>query len=112
MKLLPKSQVLQRVNEKRRFEIEDGVQLAKKIDALREAYAEEEQKLYKFRTETMKIVHKEIDVLIQDRDDLKREVEIYKHDIEYYKGIAEAEAQKKGIKPKKRASPIAKKSKN
>lgn len=70
-RLLDKRTVNASLAQERKQQIEAGVDLAKKIDALRLTLLEEQEKLERFRTETVRIVQKEIDELIIKRDLLK-----------------------------------------
>jgi hypothetical protein len=69
-KLLDKKTVNAELNQERRLQVEKGIELAKKVDALREILADEQEKLERFRTETVKKVQMEIDQLIKKRDNL------------------------------------------
>ncbi len=69
-KLLDKKTINAELNQERRLQVEKGIELAKKIDALREILADEQEKLERFRTETVKKVQMEIDQLIKKRDNL------------------------------------------
>jgi acyl carrier protein phosphodiesterase len=73
-RLLDKKRIAASLADERRLEIDKGIKLAKKIDFLRETLAEEETKLERFRTETVKKVQIEIDMLIHERDRLKQEI--------------------------------------
>lgn len=70
MRLLPKKLANAEVATQRKQQIEEGLILSRKIDKLRETLAEEEQKLERFRTETVKRVKEEINQLIAVRDAL------------------------------------------
>lgn len=74
MKLLPKSQVLSRINAQKKTEIDSGVTIAKKIDVLRETYAHEESNLRLFRENAVKDVTAEIKTLCAERDVLKEQI--------------------------------------
>ena len=83
MKLLPKSQVHAQVNEQRRQQIDEGMILAKKVDALRQTLAELEEQQRKFSEGTKRELeretqelHEEIAELTKKRDLL---VKITKH---------------------------------
>lgn len=82
MKLLPKKADIDKseAQERKRL-IDDGLNLAKKVDALREARLTEEKSLFEWRDNTMKVVRKEIDDYITVRDNLKvqtEEAEVYR----------------------------------
>lgn len=69
-KLLDKRTVNAELATERKRQIDQGVELAKRIDVLRATLAEEQEKLERFRTETTKVVRAEIDELIRQRDNL------------------------------------------
>lgn len=71
-RLLDKKTVNAEVATQRKEQIDSGLVIAKKIDALRETLSEEERNLEVFRTETIKQVQKEIDEKIKDRDIIHR----------------------------------------
>ncbi len=70
MRLLPKQQIDKERNDERKKDIDYGVTLAKKIDALRETKFEEEKALSDWRAIAVKGVQDEIDSLTEDRDNL------------------------------------------
>lgn len=71
MRLQSKRAVNADMANQRKRQIDEGLELAKKIDVLRRTYLEEEAKLNTFRTVTVMEVQKEIDELIKKRDSLK-----------------------------------------
>jgi chromosome segregation ATPase len=80
MRLLPKSEVSKAQATVKKQEIDEGLKLARRIDALRETHASEEASLNKFRTETVTRIHKEIEReeqkladVIKKRDDARDE---------------------------------------
>lgn len=70
MRLLPKRRANAEVATQRKQQIEEGLILSQKVDALRQTLAEEQQKLELFRSETVKRVQAEIDAKIRERDEL------------------------------------------
>lgn len=72
-RLLDKRTVNAEVAIQKKRAIDEGLNLAKKVDALRETKQEEEGRLETFRTQTIARVQKEIDAKILERDNLKRE---------------------------------------
>lgn len=74
MKLLDPQSIRSNLNEQTRLDINNGIKLAKKVDSLKEKLLEEENKIELFKTETIKIVQKEIDNKIQEKDLLSREI--------------------------------------
>lgn len=73
-RLLSKGEVnAARANE-RRTDIDQGLALARKVDSLRETASREETNLNMFRTETFKIVQKEVDDLILRKEGLQYEI--------------------------------------
>lgn len=77
MKILPKKQDIDRAKaEERRKEIDEGLNLARSIDKLREARQTEEKNLLDYRANAVRQVQAEIASLAQQRDDLKGEIRI------------------------------------
>lgn len=74
IRLLDKKELAQQRSNERKLEIEEGVKLARKVDALRETVAVEEVKLSKFKTETTSQVKAEIDALIIEKGLIETEV--------------------------------------
>ena len=60
MKLLQKSDIAKAKSVDRQREIDQGVQLAKRVDSLRETVAQEEASLQKFRKETLSTIQAQI----------------------------------------------------
>lgn len=75
-KLLDKKIISASLADEQRREIDKGLKIAKAIDALRETLGEEEQKLERFRTETVLKVQIEIDSLLQQRNNLLKELQV------------------------------------
>lgn len=71
MKLLKKSEIAKAQAEDKRREIEEGLRISRKVDALRELWASEEQAFEKWRTKILE----EIKELSEKRDALKKEDE-------------------------------------
>lgn len=76
MKLLVKSEVIKAKSIDRQREIDEGLKLSGKVDALREISAQEEAKFAKFRTETLSVIQSEILSETKKRDELKHEVSV------------------------------------
>jgi len=74
MKLLSKTEVIAVKAQERLVEVQEGLKVARKVDALREAAAKEETSLELFRSETLKKIHEEIKSVTDTRDALKEEV--------------------------------------
>lgn len=72
-RLLDKKIANAEVAMQRTQQIKQGLNLSKKVDALRETFSVEESNLEKFRTESIAAVKKEIDAKLQERDILERE---------------------------------------
>ena len=70
--LLEKRQVNAEVATQKAQSIKQGLDLAKKVDVLRELKMQEEGNLEKFRTETIAQVQREIDAKIDERDGLEQ----------------------------------------
>lgn len=60
MRLLKKEEIVKAKSLERRVEIEEGMKLAKKVDALRDILPREQKKLDDFRRETLASIHKDI----------------------------------------------------
>lgn len=60
----------------RQVEIKEGLRLAKKVDDVRLELITEQNNLNKFKTETVKLVQKEIDDLLSKKESLSRENQI------------------------------------
>ncbi len=71
MRLLDKKIVVAQVAQERKNQIDDGLKLAKKIDALRQTHAEEEERLETFRREMVAEVQREIAAAISEREVLQ-----------------------------------------
>lgn len=75
MKLLDKQDIQKRKATERKSEVDEGMKLARKVDELRRAGAEEESKLSAFRLMSLKAIQAEIDDRIAARDMLSAEIE-------------------------------------
>jgi hypothetical protein len=73
-RLLDKRVVNTEVATQKRQQIQHGIALAKKVDAVRDTLQEEERNLETFRVETIKRVQAEIDVKIKEKDHLESEI--------------------------------------
>lgn len=74
MHLLSKQEINTAKITERRQEIDEGVKLAKKVDALREVSAKEEANLSKFRSESLKQLKNDIEVLTRQKNVLQEEL--------------------------------------
>lgn len=83
-RLLPKNIVNATLAQERKIEIDKGIKLAKAIEALRETKVEEEQKLERFRSETIAKVQIEIDSYIKERDFLRKEIAALQANLQDY----------------------------
>ncbi len=83
-RLLPKNIVNATLAQERKVEIDKGLKLTKAIEALRETKIEEEQKLERFRVETIARVQIEIDAAIRERDSIKREIATLQENLQDY----------------------------
>jgi len=72
MKLQPKRDIAIQVARQKKNEIDAGLALAQKVDALRRTKADEEANLDSFRKNAIAEVQREIDKKIQERDSLER----------------------------------------
>lgn len=80
IRLLPKSEIEKSKAQERQMEIAEGAKLAKQVDLLRKAKAEEEQNLTRFRLESMKSLKIEMEALMRERDALESEIVMLKAD--------------------------------
>ncbi len=74
-KLLDKRIVNAEVATQKKLQIDQGLSLAKKVDAVRETLQEEENRLELFRKETIARVHAEINAAIAERDSILKAIE-------------------------------------
>lgn len=72
MKLASPRTVQTNLNEQRRMDVDSGLQLARKVDNVRETLANEEKKLESFKNFTIKAVQEEIDTKITERNSLEK----------------------------------------
>lgn len=75
MRLLDKKEITADSVLERKRQIEEGVRLAKRIDALRQTELQEQANLGKFRIQTLKILKKEVDMLQAKKKALLKEIE-------------------------------------
>ena len=73
-RLLDKRVVSAEVANQKKQQIDTGITIAKKVDAVRETLQEEETRLEIFREETLKRVQSEIDSKIREREHLENEI--------------------------------------
>jgi hypothetical protein len=76
MKLLDRNEVNARLAGEKKLAVDQGVALARKVDALRQTASEEETKLTKFRTEAVKGLHEEIEKLAGQKRALLEEIAV------------------------------------
>lgn len=74
MRLLKKQEIASLKAKEQAREIQEGVKIASKVDSLRELQATTEQNLEKYRRETLASVQKDIDIAIDRRDEIKKEI--------------------------------------
>lgn len=74
IKLLKKSEIDTAKAQDRQREINEGIKLASRVDALRKTQAEEEANLEKFRREAVSVINQEIIEKTKERDLLSTEV--------------------------------------
>ncbi len=80
MKLLLKQETSTLKSVERKKEIDEGVKLAKQVDALRETVAKEQKNLKEFRDQSLKAITVEIESKIKERDLLIADIETKKLD--------------------------------
>lgn len=75
MKLLPLKKDIEKAKlAERKFEIDQGVELAKSIDEMRERKATEETALRQWRTQTVNVIHHEINQKLSEKDSLNDDI--------------------------------------
>lgn len=75
MKILPQKKDIDRAKSlEKKMEVDAGLELAKRIDVLRETIAKEEKNLIDYKVITIKQVQSEIDSFITERERLEKEV--------------------------------------
>lgn len=95
-KLLDKRIVNIEVAAQKKQQIDEGLRIASKVDAVRETLGAEEVNLEKFRTQTITKIQKEIDIKIKERDSIfleviKKEEQVNEHE----KGLSKKENELK-----------------
>ena len=96
MRLLSRDEITKAKANDRQKEIAEGLKLTQKVDSLRELMAKEEEKMEKFRRETLIGIKKEIGEL----NERKKEIESDVKELENIKkrGTKEIDNEKKSIK--------------
>lgn len=74
MKLLDKKAVTATLQTERKQQIDSGVKIAEKVDALRETMLTEEKRLGDFRRESVATVQADIEIKIRERDGIQDEM--------------------------------------
>jgi len=73
--LLPSNEQIHKIKSKeRKLEIDEGIKIAKKVDALRNTILKEEEKLATFKEQTVSQVTEEIAVLLEQKEKVARQV--------------------------------------
>lgn len=75
-KLLDKKLVSAEVATQKKQQIDSGIALARKVDAVRQTLQEEQKSLEEFRIHTVAIAQAEVDSIIRQKDTLKDEVRV------------------------------------
>lgn len=75
MRVLPKQEIDVLKAQERQVEVNEGLKLAKKVDALRETVAKEQANLFKFRDETLKAVNREVAFATHRKSELLNDIE-------------------------------------
>lgn len=73
MRLLDRKTITQNINAERKADIDEGIKLARKVDALRETLQKEEQNALKYKSATLDEIQKQIEEKMKNRDYLKKE---------------------------------------
>lgn len=74
-RLLDKKSINAELASNRKLEYEKGLELSKKVDAVRLVLEEEEQKLEQFRTESIRQVRLQINPLLKEKEVLEVQIE-------------------------------------
>lgn len=74
MKLLAKKEISIDLARQKKIQIDEGIGLARKVDALREQLQTETGNLRRFREESLGAVQQEIDAVVRQKDTLKGEL--------------------------------------
>lgn len=80
-RLLDKRRVTADVASQKAQEVKKGIELAKKVDAVRETLLEEEARAEQFRTKTIAAIQKEIDSKVIERDGLKQQIQYQREEL-------------------------------
>jgi hypothetical protein len=115
IRLLSKNEIKQKENADKAREITEGLKISRKVDALRELQAKEEQTLTNFRDESLSVISKEIGDLTTEKellqsavdslraekhqgleilDERKRKLDLLELDIEHRKEVLEEKSYK------------------
>lgn len=81
LRLLSKSEIERAKNSDKSKEIAEGLKISRRVDGLRELQAQEEQALGKFREKTLEEINKEITEAIKERDEVLKEIHIFRKEI-------------------------------
>lgn len=81
MRLLDKRVLNGSVAQERKRQIDSGVELAKKVDVLRETKLKEEAQLAQFRSESIARTQEEIDAKIKEKNSLESKIEDRKREL-------------------------------
>jgi len=80
-RLLPKKLVNVELATQKKQQIDQGLALAKKVDAVRETLGEEEQRLETFRTQSIARVQQEIDANLRQKESLEQAIRQRKEEL-------------------------------
>lgn len=81
IRLLDKKSVNVQVAIEKKKQIDSGIKLASKVDAVRETLLEEEERLAKFRSETIARTQVEIDAKIKEKDGILAQIKARKEEL-------------------------------
>lgn len=76
VRLLSKHEIQRRKSEERRQEIEEGLKVARRVDALRETLASEETSLEQYRSSTLKAIQNDLQETADKKNSLLSEIAI------------------------------------
>lgn len=91
MQLMPKRMVAATLATQRKEEIDRGVKLAEKVDAVRDTLAQEEKRLSEFRALSIAQVQVEIDSKLREKNAVEREILVRREELKKLREPLDAE---------------------
>ena len=94
MKLLDRNEVNIKLSGEKKLAVDQGIALARKVDALRQTASEEEAKLAKFRLESIKKLHSDIEEADAEKAKLLEEIVVAKAELKMLREPLDSEWKK------------------